>query len=133
MNTSNTMKALVYYGPGKQSWEDRKKPTVLAPTDAIVKIQKTTICGTDLHIMKGNVQTVSEGRTLGHEGVGIVQEVGDAVTQYKPGDKVLISCITSCGKCHYCKRGIYGHCEDGGWILGNMIDGCQAEYVRIPH
>lgn len=127
------MKALVYYGPGKQSWEERKKPGLEKQTDALVRIHKTTICGTDLHIMKGNVVTVAEGRTLGHEGVGFIEEVGSAVTNFKVGDKVLISCITSCGKCSFCKRGVYGHCSDGGWILGNTIDGCQAEYVRIPH
>lgn len=127
------MKALVYYGAGKQSWEEKPRPTIQAPTDAIVKITKTTICGTDLHIMKGDVATVAAGRTLGHEGVGIIDQVGNAVSNFKKGDHVLISCITSCGKCEYCKRGMYSHCVNGGWILGNMIDGTQAEYVRIPH
>ena len=94
---------------------------------------KTTICGTDLHILKGDVPTAAPGRILGHEGVGVVEEAGSAVTSFKPGDRVLISCITSCGKCEYCRRLMYSHCVDGGWILGNAIDGTQAEYVRIPH
>ena len=127
------MKALVYLGPGKKSWEEKPKPLINQPTDALVKILKTTICGTDLHIMKGDVPTVSVGRIIGHEGVGIIEEVGTAVSNFKKGDHVLISCITSCGKCDYCKRGMYSHCENGGWILGHLIDGTQAEYVRIPH
>ena len=105
----------------------------MVSTDAIVKISKTTICGTDLHIMKGDVPEVTEGRIIGHEGVGIIEEVGSAVSRFKKGDHVIISCITSCGKCDYCKKGMYSHCEDGGWILGHLIDGTQAEYVRIPH
>ena len=127
------MKALVYHGPGKKAWEEKPKPTIDVPTDAIIKIIKTTICGTDLHIMKGDVPAVTDGRIIGHEGVGIVEEVGSAVSNFKKGEHVLISCITSCGKCEYCKKGMYSHCEDGGWILGNLIDGTQAEYVRIPY
>ena len=127
------MKALVYHGPGNKAWEEKPKPPVTHPADAIVKISKTTICGTDLHIMKGDVPTVTDGRILGHEGVGVVEEVGSSVSFFKKGDHVLISCITSCGKCDYCKRGMYSHCENGGWILGNTIDGTQAEYVRIPY
>jgi alcohol dehydrogenase len=127
------MKALVYHGAGKKAWEEKPKPGIKAPTDAIIKILKTTICGTDLHIMKGDVPEVTDGRIIGHEGVGIVEEVGSAVSNFKKGDHVLISCITSCGKCEYCKRGMYSHCTDGGWILGHLIDGTQAEYVRIPH
>ncbi|MGV8877768.1 MAG: zinc-dependent alcohol dehydrogenase family protein [Sphingobacteriaceae bacterium] len=127
------MKALVYHGPGKKSWEEKPMPTILKPTDVIVKILKTTICGTDLHILKGDVSTVENGRIIGHEGVGVVEETGAAVSNFKTGDHVIISCITSCGKCEYCKKGMYSHCEDGGWILGNIIDGTQAEYVRIPH
>ncbi len=127
------MKALVYHGPGQKAWEEKEKPSISAPTDAIVRIVKTTICGTDLHIMKGDVPTVTDGRTLGHEGIGIVEEVGSAVNSFKKGDRVLISCITSCGKCEYCKKQMYSHCEDGGWLLGHLIDGTQAEYVRIPH
>jgi alcohol dehydrogenase len=127
------MKALVYHGPGKKSWEDKPNPTIIKSTDAIVKITKTTICGTDLHIMKGDVPEVTDGRIIGHEGVGIIEEAGSAVSGFKKGDHVLISCITSCGKCDYCKKGMYSHCEDGGWILGHLIDGTQAEYVRIPH
>ena len=127
------MKALVYHGPGRKAIEDRPKPEIQAPTDAIVKITSTTICGTDLHILKGDVATCAPGRILGHEGVGVVDAVGQAVTVFKPGDRVLISCITACGKCEYCRRGMYSHCTTGGWILGNEIDGTQAEYVRIPH
>jgi alcohol dehydrogenase len=126
------MKALVYHGPALKAWEEKAKPTLLDATDAIVKILKTTICGTDLHILKGDVPEVTDGRILGHEGVGIIEEVGSAVTEFKKGDHVLISCITSCGKCSYCKKGMYSHCEKGGWILGHLIDGTQAEFVRIP-
>jgi alcohol dehydrogenase len=126
------MKALVYHGPGKKSWEEKAKPVIKEQTDAVVKILKTTICGTDLHIMKGDVATVTDGRIIGHEGIGIIDEVGSSVNNFKKGDHVLISCITSCGKCEYCKKSMYSHCESGGWILGNTIDGTQAEYVRIP-
>ena len=126
------MKALVYHGPGKKAWEEKPKPTVQEPTDAVVKILKTTICGTDLHIMKGDVPTVTEGRIIGHEGVGMIEEIGAAVSSFKKGDHVLISCITACGKCEYCRKAMYSHCVKGGWILGNTIDGTQAEYVRIP-
>jgi alcohol dehydrogenase len=128
-----TMKALVYGGPGKKTLEDRPRPEVLKSTDAIVKVLKTTICGTDLHILKGDVPSCEPGRILGHEGVGIVESIGSGVTSFKEGDRVLISCITSCGKCAACKKGMYSHCADGGWILGHLIDGTQAEYVRIPH
>lgn len=127
------MKALVYKGPGEKDWIEKEKPGIQKPTDVIVKITRTTICGTDLHILKGDVPAVTPGRTLGHEGVGIVEEVGNAVVNFKPGDPVLISCVTSCGKCANCKRQLYAHCSDGGWILGHLIDGTQAEYVRIPH
>ena len=130
---SAKMNALVYHGPGKKSWEEKPKPIITEPSDAIVKILKTTICGTDLHILKGDVPEVTDGRILGHEGVGIIEEVGTAVTDFKKGDHVLISCITSCGKCGSCKKGMYSHCEKGGWILGHVIDGTQAEYVRIPY
>ena len=126
------MKALVYHGPGKKSWEEKPKPTILEATDAVVKIYKTTICGTDLHILKGDVPEVTDGRILGHEGIGVIEEVGAGVTNFKKGDRVLISCISSCGKCDYCKKGMYSHCEKGGWILGHLIDGTQAEYVRTP-
>lgn len=127
------MKALVYEGPGRKSLQEKPVPTIEAPGDAIVKVTRTTICGTDLHILKGDVATCTPGRVLGHEGVGIVKEAGAGVTQFKKGDHVLISCISSCGKCEYCRRGMYSHCTTGGWILGNTIDGTQAEYVRIPH
>lgn len=127
------MKALVYRGPGFKSLEDRPKPQLQLPDDAIVKISKTTICGTDLHILKGDVPTCIPGRILGHEGTGVVESIGSGVSAFKTGDHVLISCISSCGKCDYCRRGMYSHCATGGWILGNEIDGTQAEYVRIPH
>jgi alcohol dehydrogenase len=130
---TNTMKALVYHGPGNKAWEDKPKASVKKNTDAVVRITTSTICGTDLHIMKGDVPAVTDGRILGHEGIGIVEEVGAGVTGFKKGEKVLISCVTSCGKCDYCKKGMYSHCRDGGWILGNTIDGTQAEYVLIPH
>lgn len=126
------MKALVYLGPGKRALIDRPVPVIGAPTDAIVKLSSTTICGTDLHILKGDVPSVATGRILGHEGVGVVEQAGSAVRRFKVGDRVLISCITSCGTCAYCRRGMYSHCVSGGWILGNTIDGTQAEYVRIP-
>jgi len=133
IQSGEKMKALVYFGPGKKAWEEKPRPLISQPTDALVKILKTTICGTDLHIMKGDVPEVSVGRIIGHEGVGIIEEVGTGVSNFKKGDHVLISCITSCGKCDYCKRGMYSHCENGGWILGHLIDGTQAEYVRIPY
>ena len=132
-----TMKALVYRpsrsGFARSSWEDKPSPTIQQPEDAIVRITTSTICGTDLHILKGDVPTVTDGRTLGHEGVGIVQQVGPGVTQFKRGDRVIISCITACMRCDFCRRGLPSHCRTGGWILGNLIDGTQAEYVRIPH
>jgi alcohol dehydrogenase len=127
------MKALIYHCPGKRALEDKPKPTVKEPTDAVVKITRTTICGTDIHIMKGDVSTVTDGRTLGHEGVGVIEDVGSNVSNFRTGDKVLISFITSCGKCEYCRKGMYSHCDHGGWILGNTIDGIHAEYARIPH
>jgi alcohol dehydrogenase len=127
------MKALVYGGPGKKSWEEKPRPTLQHPADAIVRISRTTICGTDLHILKGDVPEVTPGRILGHEGVGVVEETGAQVGNFKKGDHVLISCITSCAQCEYCKKGMYSHCLNGGWILGHLIDGTQAEYVRIPY
>jgi len=127
-----TMKALVYRGEGKKSYEDRPKPRILAPTDAIVKITKTTICGTDLHILKGDMPSVEAGRILGHEGVGVIDDVGAGVSAFKRGDRVLISCVTSDGSCAACRKLMFSHCANGGWILGNTIDGTQAEFVRIP-
>jgi alcohol dehydrogenase len=127
------MEALVYHGPGRRAWEKRPRPEIRDATDAVVRITTSTICGTDLHILKGDVPTVTDGRILGHEGVGVVDDVGAGVTGVRKGDKVLISCITSCGKCDFCRKGMYSHCRRGGWILGNAIDGTQAEYVRIPH
>ena len=130
---ASTMKALVYQAVGKKALTDHPKPEITAPTDAIVRVTKTTICGTDLHILKGDLPSCAPGRVLGHEGVGIVDQVGSAVTVFKPGDHVLISCVSACGKCVYCRKQMYSHCTTGGWILGNTIDGTQAEFVRIPH
>lgn len=127
------MKALIFEGPGRKTLKDRNIPVIDSATDAIVRMTKTTICGTDLHILKGDVPSCTPGRILGHEGVGVIEQVGAGVTQFKKGNSVLISCISSCGKCEYCRRGMYSHCTTGGWILGNTIDGTQAEYVRIPH
>ena len=127
------MKALVYNGPGKKAVEERPIPEIRDSTDAIVRILKTTICGTDLHILKGDVPTCTPGRILGHEGVGVIEIVGKEVKGVKPGDHVLISCITSCSKCDFCRKGMYSHCVNGGWVLGHKIDGTQAEYVRIPY
>src|SRR5215467_2474820 len=127
------MKALVYHGPGQRAWEDAPDPTIQASTDAIVRIDSSTICGTDLHILKGDVPEVTPGTILGHEAVGTVLEVGGAVTTLEPGDRVLVSCITSCGRCRFCKEGRYGLCTGGGgWIFGHLIDGLQAEYARVP-
>lgn len=126
------MGALVYKGPGKRSFEQKPKPIIQQSTDAILKMIKTTICGTDLHIMKGDVPEVKPGTILGHEGIGMIESIGDSVTNFKIGDKVLISCITADGRCEYCRRAMYSHCENGGWVLGHLIDGTQAEYVRIP-
>ena len=127
------MKALVYAGPGKKEVRELDKPRILKDGDAVVKLLKTTICGTDLHILGGDVAAVKEGTILGHEGVGIVEEVGAGVKNFKVGDKVIISCVTSCGACDNCKKGLYAHCADGGWILGHLINGTQSEYVHIPH
>lgn len=132
------MKALVYGGPGQIEWKDVPNPTIQQSTDVIVKMDATTICGTDLHILKGDVPAVTPGRILGHEGIGVITEIGEGVTQLKVGDRVIISCISACGKCSYCKTGLYSHClaEEGasgiGWIFGHLIDGTQAEHVRVP-
>ena len=125
------MKALVYLGPGQKALQDRPKPEITAPSDAIVKVTKTTICGTDLHILKGDVATCKPGRILGHEGVGIIDQAGAAVTAFKAGDRVLISCVSACGKCEYCRKQMYSHCTTGGWILGNAIDGTQAALRQV--
>lgn len=127
------MKGLVYEGPGKIVLKKIPKPDIEKSTDALVKILKTTICGTDLGILHGKTPSVKPGTTLGHEGVGVIEEVGAAVTNFKKGDHVIISCITADGTCEYCKKQLYAHCEDGGWILGHLINGTQAAYVRIPH
>ncbi len=132
VSTSTAMKALVYHGPGKCAWEDKARPAIQNPAEAIVRITTSTICGTDLHILKGDLPSVTEGRTLGHEGIGVIEQVGTGVSEFHVGDKVIISCVTACLKCDFCKRGMYSHCRHGGWILGNTIDGTQAEYVRIP-
>jgi alcohol dehydrogenase len=127
------MKALVYHGPGQKAWEEAPKPTLVDDTDAIIRIDATTICGTDLHILKGDVPAVVDGRILGHEAVGTVEEIGSGVKTMKVGDRVLVSCITSCGSCRFCREGRYGQCiGGGGWILGHLIDGTQAEFVRVP-
>jgi alcohol dehydrogenase len=127
------MKALVYQGPGEKAWEDVPDPTIEVDTDALVRIDTTTICGTDLHILKGDVPEVAAGRILGHEGVGTVERVGAAVKAFRPGDRVLVSCISACGACRYCREGRYGQClGGGGWILGHLVDGTQAELVRVP-
>jgi len=127
------MRALVYHGPGAKAWEDVPKPEILADTDAIVRVDTTTICGTDLHILKGDVPVVTDGRILGHEAVGTVESVGSGVKNTRPGDRVLVSCITVCGACRYCREGHPGQClGGGGWIFGYKIDGTQAEYVRVP-
>src|SRR5688572_27960243 len=127
------MKALVYHGPGTKSWEDVPDAAIQEPTDVVVRVDTTTICGTDLHILQGDVAAVTDGRILGHEAVGTVTEVGSSVGNVKPGDRVLVSCITACGRCRFCRDGSYGQClGGGGWILGHKIDGTQAEYVRVP-
>jgi alcohol dehydrogenase len=127
------MKALIYHGPGKKDFAEAPKPVLRDATDAIVRITKTTLYGTDLHILKGDLPTVTPGRILGHEGIGVIEEAGAGVRAFHRGDRVLISCITACGQCENCRRGMPSHCADGGWILGNTIDGTQAEFVRIPH
>ena len=132
------MKALVYHGPNQKAWEEVPDPQIIDPTDVIVQVDTTTICGTDLHILKGDVPAVTDGRILGHEGVGTITEVGSAVSKLVVGDRVIISCITSCGSCSYCHQGLPAHCLDKegtsgiGWIFGHLIDGTQAEYVRVP-
>jgi alcohol dehydrogenase len=127
------MHALVYHGPGQKAWEEVPTPRLLCDSDAIVRVEATTICGSDLHILKGDVPEVTDGRILGHEAVGTVVEIGSSVKSVQVGDRVLVSCITACGACRYCRQGRYGQClGGGGWILGHLIDGTQAEYVRVP-
>src|ERR1700677_3393086 len=132
LHSFHPMKALVYLGPGKKELKEMPKPAIREATDAVVRVTRTTICGTDLHILKGDVPTVTEGRILGHEGIGIIDEIGTGVGRFSKGDRVLISCITSCAKCEYCRRGMPSHCGQGGGILGNTIDVTQAGFVRIP-
>lgn len=127
------MRAVVYHGPGDKGWEEVPKPKILEDGDAIVRVDAVTICGTDLHILKGDVPAVTDGRILGHEAVGTVEEIGSGIKNLKVGDRVLVSCITACGSCRFCREGHYGLCiGGGGWILGHLIDGTQAEYVRVP-
>jgi len=130
---SETMKAFVYHGPENMSLDQVPKPKILKPTDAIVKVTTSTICGTDKHIRHGGLPEVEPGRIIGHEFCGIVEEVGPAVTKFKKGDRVAVSCVTQCMNCFYCRRGMYSQCVDGSWIFGYMIDGCQADYVRVPY
>ncbi|KAB1990317.1 zinc-dependent alcohol dehydrogenase family protein [Streptomyces triticiradicis] len=128
------MKGYVFHGPGQSAWEDVPDPAIKEPTDAVVRVDAVTICGTDLHILKGDVPEVRPGTVLGHEAVGEIVEAGSDVRTVRPGDRVLVSCITSCGRCRFCREGMYGQCRGGGgWILGHLIDGTQAEYVRVPH
>lgn len=128
------MKGYVFHGAGQAAWEEVPDPAVKDPTDAIVRVVAVTICGTDLHILKGDVPEVHPGTVLGHEAVGEIVEVGSDVRTVRPGDRVLVSCISACGRCPYCRQGMYGQCRGGGgWILGHLIDGTQAEYVRVPH
>jgi len=127
------MKALVYHGPGKRAWEDKARPVIQEPGDAIVRVTTSTICGTDLHILKGDLPVVPDGRILGHEAIGVVEQIGTGVSKFRVGDKVIVSCVTACLTCDFCRKQMYSHCRNGGWILGYMIDGTQAEYVRIPH
>lgn len=133
VRTMATMHAMVYEGPGKKAWKEVPKATVKDPRDVVIKTVATTICGTDLHICKGDVPACKPGTILGHEAIGIVESVGAEVKKFKVGDKVIVSCITSCGECFYCKRNLQSHCLKGGWILGHKINGTQAEYTRIPH
>ncbi|MCL1922960.1 MAG: alcohol dehydrogenase catalytic domain-containing protein [Propionibacteriaceae bacterium] len=129
------MKALVYHGPGQKAWEDVPDPKIEDPNDVIVKVETTTICGSDLHILKGDVPTVTDGRVLGHEAVGTIVEVGAGVAKFKVGQRVVVNCITTCGTCNYCRIGAPSHCQSAGgigWLLGHLVNGTQAEYVRIP-
>jgi alcohol dehydrogenase len=126
------MRALVYHGPGQKAWEEAPDPEILDDGDVIVRLDATTICGTDLHILNGDVPAVHQGRILGHEAVGTVQEVGDGIRRLSPGDRVLVSCISACGSCRFCREGRYGQClEGGGWVLGHTVDGTQAEFARV--
>ena len=133
LHASATMKALVYHSADKIAWEDKPRPAIQHAGDAIIRMTTSTICGTDLHILKGDLPSVTGGRILGHEGIGVIEQVGTGVSEFHVGDKVIISCVTACLKCDFCRKGMYSHCRHGGWILGNTLDGTQAEYVRIPH
>jgi alcohol dehydrogenase len=127
------MKAIVYRGPDTPSWEDVADPEITDDADAIVRVDATTICGTDLHILAGDVPSVHQGRIIGHEAVGIVEQIGSSVRTVGEGDRVLVSCISSCGMCASCREGHFGQCRGGGgWILGHTYDGTQAEFVRVP-
>jgi alcohol dehydrogenase len=133
LHASATMKALVYHSAGKIAWEDKPRPAIQHAGDAIIRMTTSTICGTDLHILKGDLPSVTGDRILGHEGIGVIEQVGTGVSEFHVGEKVIISCVTACLKCDFCRKGMYSHCRHGGWILGNTLDGTQAEYVRIPH
>src|SRR5271166_4540751 len=122
LHASDMMKALVYHGPGKPAWEDKLRPAIQNRGDAIVRVITSTICGTDLHILKGDLPAVTDGRILGHEGIGVVEQVGTGVSEFQVGEKVIVSCVTACLKCDFCRRSMYSHCRYGGWILGNTID-----------
>jgi alcohol dehydrogenase len=132
-SASQTMKAMVYNGPGEKSWTDVPMATLRDATDAVIRVDMTTICGSDLHILKGDVPEMAKGRILGHEAIGTVESVGASVTSIKAGDRVIVSCVSACAKCRFCREGRYGQClNGGGWILGHLIDGTQAQYVRVP-
>ena len=129
--TSGTMKALVYHGPGKRAWEEKPRPTIKEASDAIVRITTSTICGTDLHILKGDLPTVTDGRILGHEGIGIVESVGPAVSSFRASDQVLISCVTACGKCDFCRKSMYSHCRHGGPTTSSAGSGASIWKCRV--
>jgi alcohol dehydrogenase len=130
VQTKGTMKALVYHGHGKIAWEDKPRPAIQHPADAIVRLTTSTICGTDLHILQGDLPAVTDGRILGHEGIGVIERVGPGVSEFHIGDKVILSCVTACLKCDFCRKAMYSHCRHGGWILGNTIDGTHAHSTR---
>jgi alcohol dehydrogenase len=131
--TGTTMKALVYHGPGKFGWEDKPRPAIQEPGDAVVRVTTSTICGTDLHILKGDLPAVTDGRILGHEGIGVVEHIGQGVSEFHVGDKVIISCVTACLKCDFCKRDMYSHCRNGGWILGSLKAASFQNIFKLIH
>lgn len=127
------MKALVHDGNGTIAIKERPKPEPVEPGDAIVRVTLSTICTSDLHIIHGAVPRALPNTVLGHEFVGVIEQVGENVTNLAPGDRVAVSCETFCGECFYCKRGWVNNCAQGGWELGCRLDGCQAEFVRVPY